>query len=225
MGTMAAKLSLLLVALIVAAFALPVCALASLRRSWMKASKKPSACGRRGAVFAMLVARRAGLEQVGVAEGGHLFREHFDTGAGDIILSRAVHDGRSVTALAHAALPVGTLLLAQENATPQRRLARWNRATAICVNIFPVVLALFLLHPALLRWLPVAGVLLCVMPAVGQILTYPAAAAAAERVLRAVRENALLPPEEMPEFGAALRTAARRQLAAPLLDCFWLRWL
>ena len=94
----------------------------------------------------------------------------------------------------------------------------------VLVNILPLVMLYMLFHPTSWRAAPLL-VLLCLFITVIQVLTFPAAQEAAKRAKDIVHAHQLLPPAEMEEFNAALKGAAERHLAAPLLDCFWLAWM
>jgi Zn-dependent membrane protease YugP len=172
----------------------------------------------------MLILRHGRASRVGVVEGGKLFYEKFDSSARDVVLSREVHDGRSLAAFGHAAMCAGRALEYVADEKPSRRLAFWNGTSRLIVNVIPFLLLFMLLHPGSWRSLPVLAVFFLLMAGI-QVLTFPAARAAAARARDIVLEHQLLPPGEIADFQRALKSAAERHLAAPVLDCFWLRWM
>ncbi|MDR3228588.1 MAG: zinc metallopeptidase [Puniceicoccales bacterium] len=215
---------IVLVAALVAAAALPLLAALSLKQAWRR-GKVPASCGRSGAFFALFLLRKVGVENVHVVEGGRLFCERYKSGERDIVLSSEVYSGKSISALAHAALQAGHALRHRDNALPAVRLAWWSGVLRLLVNAAPVLFGLLFFVPGgVMKFIPLLaafGLLL----AAAQVLTYPAVRAAAERATGVVFEKELLQPEEMPAFRDALRAASKRHLAAPVLDCLWLRWL
>jgi Zn-dependent membrane protease YugP len=211
-------------ALSAAAAALPLIAVGAVRRGWKAGAKVRTASGLRGASLAMLVLRYGGAKGVDVVEGGGLLQDRFKPGQHAVVLSRPVYDGRSLAALGHAALHAGMALEHAAGAKPVLRLESWSGAVRVFVNVAPPLALLLVLHPALLRMAPVAAAA-CIPVAVVQLLTLPAARAAAARARALVLEHRLLPPEELEAFQRALKSAAERHLAAPLLDCVWLRWM
>lgn len=217
------KFAIAILAVFVAAIALPVCALYSVRRTWRELNTRRTKSRLCGASLAMLILRHGHAARVGVAEGGRLFYEKFDTSAQDIVLSREVYDGRTLAALGHAAICAGRALTCQADGKPFRRLAFWNGTSRLIVNVLPVLMLLMLLHPGSWRSLPLLAVFFFFMAGI-QVLTLPASRTAATRAREIVLEHGLLPPEELADFQRALKSASERHLAAPLLDCFWLRW-
>jgi Zn-dependent membrane protease YugP len=218
------KFTFVILVVFVAAFALPLLAVQSVRRAWQR-GRKTSAAGCNGAVFATLILRRAQVTGVGVVEGGRLFHERFDLASRDIRLSREVYGGRTLAALASAALCAGHAVQCGVRDRAYARLVYWDGTLRIIVNALPVVAVLFLLHPAmLLRGVPALGVF-CLLLAVVQVLTFPSVRAAAVCARKIIIEHQLLPPAEMEDFQKALKGATERHLAAPVLECFWVRWL
>lgn len=218
------KPALAIMALFAAAFALPWLSLQGVRRAWQRDRRAASASGFSGAVFAALILRKAQVRDAGVVEGGRLFYERFNAAAGDVVLSRAVHDGRTVGALAHAALCAGCALQHLARNKSWLRLVYWTQTQRLLANVLPVLGALLLLHPARWRYIPVLVLFMFLIAGI-QVLTFPAVRAAAARAREVILGHHLLPPAELPAFDRALKAAAERHLAAPLLDCFWLRWL
>ncbi len=218
------KAALLLLFLLLGALALPWFTARTMRRGWQKWRQTRSRTGLNGRQFAALLLHRSGLRGVGVVEKGRLFFETYDPAAGDLQLSEPVLGGRHLAALAQAALQVGCALQEHDGDKAWHRLLRWNRIMRWSVNLLPVFTALLLISPGKYRFLPLVLLLVLFLVA-GQILTFPAVRDAAARGKKLVTDHQLLPPEELPEFSSALRAATQRHLAAPLLDCFWLRWL
>ncbi|MDR2512628.1 MAG: zinc metallopeptidase [Puniceicoccales bacterium] len=217
------KPAIAILAVFAATFAVPWVGLSKARKAWI-AGRRKSSTGHCGAVFAVLLLRRAGGKQLRVVEGGRLFYEKFAVSVREIRLSRAVHGGRHLSALAWAALQAGMALEHEVRSRPMARLTSWHCAMRVLVNILPLLVLLLLFRPASWRVAPLL-VLPCLFIAAMQILTFPAVRAAAATAREIVHTHQLLPPEEMEEFNGALKGAAERHLAAPLLDCFWLAWM
>jgi Zn-dependent membrane protease YugP len=218
------KFAIAILAVFAAAIALPLCAVRSVRRVWSEKSVRRTASRLSGASLAMLILRHGNATRVGVVEGGKLFYEKFDSSARDVVLSREVHDGRSLAALGHAAMCAGRALEFEADEKPFRRLAFWNGTSRLIVNVIPFLLLFVLLHPGSWRAFPAFSVFFFLIAAI-QVLTFPAARASAARARDIVLEHRLLPPEEIADFQGVLKSAAERHLAAPVLDCFWLRWM
>jgi Zn-dependent membrane protease YugP len=218
------KFAIAILAVFIAAIALPACAVRSVRRVWAQGRGRRTASGLSGASLATLILRYGRVSHIGVVEGGKLFYERFDPSARDVVLSREVHQGRSPAALAHAALCAGHALQHEAAEKPFRRLAFWNNTSRLIVNVLPFLLLFMLLHPGSWRSIPLLAAFFFLMAAI-QVLTFPAARTTATRVRDIILEHRLLPPAEIEEFQRALKSASERHLAAPLLDCFWLRWL
>ena len=217
------KPAIVILAALTVAFVVPWIGLCKVRKAWHR-GRKSSISGYAGAVFAILLFRLPGGRPPNVVEGGHLFYEKFSARAQCIILSRAVYKGRHLSALAWAALQAGMALGHKAHSKPMARLVSWNCTMRVLVNILPLVMLYMLFHPTSWRAAPLL-VLLCLFITVIQVLTFPAAQEAAKRAKDIVHAHQLLPPAEMEEFNAALKGAAERHLAAPLLDCFWLAWM
>ncbi|MDR1497962.1 MAG: zinc metallopeptidase [Puniceicoccales bacterium] len=217
------KPAIIILAVCAAAFALPFFSAQAMRRAWQYWRIK-SRTGTCGAVFAVRILRHGNVLGRGVVEGGRLFHEKYDCAARDVILSREVHDGRSLSALAHAALCAGGVLQDNAGFMPRRRLIWWGRIMRFIVNVLPPVVVFLLFHPASWRSAPFL-VLFCFLISAVQVLTFPAVRDAAARARQVILENQLLPPSEMDAFQKALHGASLRHLAAPLLDCFWVGWL
>jgi Zn-dependent membrane protease YugP len=218
------KFAIAILAVFCAAAALPLAALGAVRKAWEEGSGRKNLNGLRGAAFARIVLLHGKAGKTDVVEGCRLFREHYDAGADCVVLSREVYDGRTRAALAGAVLQAGMALLHAENAPPVRRLEFWATTSRLFANVLPVGVVLMLLHPGSWRAIPLLGLVLLLLAAI-QLLTYPAARGAAEKARAIILERELLPPEEIPPFFKTLDGLARRHLAAPLLDCLWLRWL
>ncbi|MDR2863477.1 MAG: zinc metallopeptidase [Puniceicoccales bacterium] len=217
------KPAIVILAVFVAAFAIPWLAAKTVRRAWLEGRTR-SASGRSGATFAALILIKSGLRSVNIVENGRLFHERFDVTTREVALSREVHDGHSLSALAHAALQAGHAIQHAECARPYTRLVYWNHTLRLIVNALPVLLVLMALHPGAWRAIPLLGLFFLLLAGI-QVLTFPAVRAAADNARKVVLEHRLLPPEEMDGFQKALKSATERHLAAPLFECFFLRWL
>jgi Zn-dependent membrane protease YugP len=218
------KPAIILIALLAGAFALPWFTAQMMRRGWKRWQGVQSQSNYSGASLAAIILRRSEIKGVGVIADGTLFYDHYDPHAKDIVLSPQVYRGHSIAALAHGALQAGHVLQHKENDKSYTRLIGWSRMLKILVNALPVLSILIICTPGGIRAIPALVIFFFIIAAI-QVATFPSVRAAAEKGKQVVLENNLLPPEEIRDFQSALKSAAERHLAAPLLDCFWLRWL
>ncbi len=218
------KLILLVPILFIAAGLVPWFALGALRRTWKKDCQSPTKFDLCGGALATILIRRNEIRGIGVVERGKLFFDHYDPFAGDVNLSEPVYRGKSPAALAHAAIYAGQVILHAGNDKRFRRLVLWNRITRLIANVLPVIFLILLFTPGGFRLMPIfTGALVLLLAA--QLLTLPAFSAAGQKSRAVISEYDLFSPVEFRAFSASLKSVNYRHLAAPVLECFWLRFL
>ncbi len=161
---------------------------------------------------ARLVLERHGVSGVSVrCEDGDALINYFDPRTNEIVLSRKVYEGSSVSAVGIAAHEVGHALQYSENYMPMKLRSAIIPVTQIGSNLaFPLVLIGLLFSFYSLAY---AGLILFGTVVVFQLVTLPVEYNASHRALETLR-SAGLSPEDLGGVSSVLRAASLTYLAA-----------
>lgn len=224
MGYFTLKIAVVAALLLLALIALPLGALAAMRRA-RRACTRPAFAGLTGTAAAAVLLHREKLAHEITVESCH-----DESSAGyaprTLRIRLTDHDarGRSLAALGEAAFAVARATLHADGDPDFLRQESRATPVAILANALPVAAGLGLVLPS------ARGLLLIVTPVLTcclagyTLLSLPAERRAADRALGLLRTHGLLARDEQSVMAAYLRARAALALARPVRACVWIAW-
>lgn len=199
-------------------FVLPTLLLAiwaqyNVKSTYNKYAAQPNYARLTGREAAQLVLMKHGVSNLTVRSiDGDALTNYFDPRSNEIVLSRSVYDGNSVSAIGIAAHEAGHAVQFAEKYAPMKLRAAIIPVTQIGSNLaFPLVLLgiIFSIYP-----LAYAGLILFGAVVVFQLITLPVEYNASARALESLRATSRFSPEDLGGVSSVLRAAALTYLAA-----------
>jgi uncharacterized protein len=180
--------------------------------TYARFSQMPIANGLSGAQVAQEILRRNGLSDVEIEETEGVLSDHYDPRTRTLSLSANVHDGTSVASAGVAAHETGHAIqhargyapLALRSAmVPTVQFGSWLA--------WPLFLLGFFFHSGTMMQL---GILVFSAAVAFTVVTLPVEFDASARAMRALREEALVTPDELRGVRSVLTAAALTYVAA-----------
>jgi Zn-dependent membrane protease YugP len=178
-------------------------------------SKVPLATGLSGAEVARRMLDEAGLRDVGVEMVGGNLTDHYDPRTRVLRLSEGVYGGRSVAAAGVASHEAGHAVQHARAYLP----ATVRGALVPGANIGSQIGPWLVIGGLVLRFsgLITIGIVLFAAAVAFQIVTLPVEFDASRRAIASLRENALIPPEQVAGARGVLTAAALTYVAGALI--------
>lgn len=199
-------------------FVLPTLLLAiwaqfNVKSTYNKYAAQPNYARLTGREAAQLVLMQHGVSNLTVRSiDSDALTNYFDPRSNEIVLSRSVYEGNSVSAIGIAAHEAGHAVQFAVKYAPMKLRAAIIPVTQIGSNLaFPLVLLgiIFSVYP-----LAYAGLLLFGTVVVFQLVTLPVEYNASARALESLRSSSRFSPEDLGGVSSVLRAAALTYLAA-----------
>jgi Zn-dependent membrane protease YugP len=178
-------------------------------------SKVPLSTGMSGAEVARRMLDDAGLRDVGIETVGGNLTDHYDPKTRVLRLSEGVYGGRSVAAAGVASHEAGHAVQHARAYLP----AAVRGALVPGANIGSQIGPWLVIGGLLLRFsgLITIGIVLFAAAVAFQIVTLPVEFDASRRAIASLRENALIPPEQVAGARGVLTAAALTYVAGALI--------
>lgn len=183
-----------------------------MRSTYKKYSNVYVGTGITGAEMARKVLHENGIYDVSVSVVSGELSDHYDPRSRVIKLSKAVHDGRSVSALGVACHEAGHALQHSEQYFPLVARNTIVPVVNICSGIswFVLLIGLFMQSDLMIN----LGIILFASAAVFQFITLPVELNASKRAVKALRNSNYLSDEEIQGTKKVLTAAAMTYVAA-----------
>lgn len=183
-----------------------------MRSTYKKYSNVYVGTGITGAEMARKVLHENGIYDVSVSVVSGELSDHYDPRSRVIKLSKAVHDGRSVSALGVACHEAGHALQHSEQYFPLVARNTIVPVVNVCSGIswFVLLIGLFMQSDLMIN----LGIILFASAAVFQFITLPVELNASKRAVKALRNSNYLSDEEIQGTKKVLTAAAMTYVAA-----------
>ena len=180
--------------------------------TYARYSQVPIANGRRGAQVAEEILRRNGISGVEVEQTEGVLSDHYDPRTRTLSLSADVYDGTSVASAGVAAHETGHAIQhARQYAPLALRSAMVPTVQFGSWLAWPLFLLGFFFHSGTMMQL---GILVFSAAVAFTVVTLPVEFDASARAMRALREEALVTPDELRGVRSVLTAAALTYVAA-----------
>ena len=192
--------------------ALTLIASANVRATFNRYSRVRTSTGMTGAMAAERVLHACGIYNVAIQRVSGNLTDHYDPRTKTLRLSDSTYGSASVAAVCVAAHECGHAVQDQEQYGPLVLRSTLVPAANIGSSLsWPIFIAglIFSMRPLVL-----AGIILFSLAVVFQLVTLPVEFNASSRALRILRDNRLLPEDELSGGRRVLRAAALTYVAA-----------